>query len=265
MTQKIRIKRSQLDGMSDEELRLLANNLFKLEEANKNKRAEYYLERMTCVQEEMHKSPARFVCVWAGNRCLHGDAKIITKSGLKKIRDIQENDLVLSLEKESNQFRYSRSSAAILKGSDPLVRVVHEAGGFVAHPKHALFSSEGEYRHVCDLEEGDEILWVDESKLGYLLSQLQTMLEPAPILFAPNAPHCSEKSEDSEDDYQAYTYLYDQRPTSYPEVVLGSLELQSDVIKSWRSVSEIEFFERLDNLTGLRSKHNRLGLQNSHV
>lgn len=68
MTQKIRIKRSQLDEMSDEELRLLANNLFKLEEANKNKRAEYYLERMHAGQEEAHRNNSRFTCIWSGNR-----------------------------------------------------------------------------------------------------------------------------------------------------------------------------------------------------
>lgn len=68
MTQKIRIKRSELDKLSDEDLRALANNLFKIEEANKNKRADFYLERMHKGQEEAHKSKSRFICIWAGNR-----------------------------------------------------------------------------------------------------------------------------------------------------------------------------------------------------
>jgi hypothetical protein len=68
MTQKIRIKTSDLSKLSHEELAYFANELIKLEQAAKNKREEYYLERIHRGQEEAHKSKARFICIWAGNR-----------------------------------------------------------------------------------------------------------------------------------------------------------------------------------------------------
>jgi len=67
-TPKIRIKRSQLAEMSDADLRNLGVNVKKLQEASKSKRSEFYLERMHSGQEKLHKSKARFVCVWSGNR-----------------------------------------------------------------------------------------------------------------------------------------------------------------------------------------------------
>jgi hypothetical protein len=220
MTQKIRIKKSQLDEMSDEDLRILANNLFKLEEANKNKRAEFYLERMTRVQEEMHKSDARFLCCWAGNRCLRGDQKIFTKRGLVAIRDIQENDEVVSFDQATNQFRYNRSSGAILKGSDRLVRVVHETGEFVAHEKHQILCEDGKYQYVHDLQVGHSVLSSDSSRIelaDYYATLLQKVSELSPPLCGECDQPETQKCADSEGDYLAYSHLCDQQPNLFPK------------------------------------------------
>lgn len=68
MTQKLRIKRSDLKNMSNAELAQVANHVLKIKESQKNKRAEFYLERMHAGQEKVHKTKSRFCCVWSGNR-----------------------------------------------------------------------------------------------------------------------------------------------------------------------------------------------------
>lgn len=260
MSQKITLKKSELEKLSQEELMVIANELFKLEEAAKNKKQDFYIERMTHVQKDMHSIPARFMCVWAGNRCLSGDTLVRTSVGPKKLSDIQENDLVASFDLRSNQPRYSRSSAAILKGRSRLVRVTHESGEFVAHPKHALFCLGDKYSLVSDLRVGDDIYLGPSQLSEYFESQPRSTLEPCPIMFLPNAPHSTQKSEGSLDDYQAYNYLYDQQPISYPEACLGSLALCSGEVALLKSLDLSHFYELLDNLLGLKSVRNRLGL-----
>lgn len=65
---KIQIKRSQIDGMSQEELFKFTAQLQKLSEANANKRLEFYLENAHDAQLQFHKSPFRWRAFFAGNR-----------------------------------------------------------------------------------------------------------------------------------------------------------------------------------------------------
>lgn len=68
MTQKITIKRSEFEKLSKAEQAQIANHIFKIKEARQNKKAEFYLERMHAGQEKVHRTKARFCCVWSGNR-----------------------------------------------------------------------------------------------------------------------------------------------------------------------------------------------------
>lgn len=68
MTAKTKIRLSELQGKSREELLQLANNAIKLKEALKSKRQEVYLQNAHSGQIEFHKDTHRIRLVLAGNR-----------------------------------------------------------------------------------------------------------------------------------------------------------------------------------------------------
>jgi len=108
-------------------------------------------------QDRAHRSQCPITLTICGNRCLRGDQKIVTREGHVAIADIQESQLVLSYYQKANRFVWSRAGVPFVKGSDYLYRVVHEEGEFVAHGLHRIFSSEGKYERVLDLEVGDTL------------------------------------------------------------------------------------------------------------
>ena len=68
MTQKIKIKKSELAKLTDEQLRALANQTLKLKEANKARKIQMYFENAHAGQIQMHKSTKRIRYIFAGNR-----------------------------------------------------------------------------------------------------------------------------------------------------------------------------------------------------
>lgn len=83
---KTRVRLSDLEKMSDEELRALANHTLKLKEANKARRVEYYYKNMHEGQVRMHKSTKRIRYIFAGNR----QGK--TSSGMIEFRALNMGD-----------------------------------------------------------------------------------------------------------------------------------------------------------------------------
>lgn len=158
-------------------------------------------------QERFHRSKAKIKLACAGNRCLRGDQKIVTMRGLVCVRDIEEGEMVLSYDQESNRYRWNRSSASFVKGYDRLVRVVHEAGEFVCHGRHRIFSDRGKYEWVDDLKVGDGL----RSPSGVFLSHGATMMGFCLRVLHEGVVSLKRRVLSFLGDCRACSYLYGQR------------------------------------------------------
>lgn len=114
-------------------------------------------------QVELINCKERQALICGGYRCLDGDTLIYNaKTGEEvAIKDIREDFEVLTL--ENNTIKKAMAVKPSLVGRDKLLRVVHEGGEFVAHPKHTVLTPSG-FVTVDSLRPADHLIQSDEDR-----------------------------------------------------------------------------------------------------
>lgn len=208
-------------------------------------------------QEAFHRATAKTVIVCAGNRCLRGDQKIVTISGLRCVKDIQENDLVLGYDTESNRHLWCPASASFVKGRSRQFRVVHEKGEFVADGRHLIFSARGKYEFVESLRPHDALFAISENPY-------QTISEFYRKESLQDVPRLNCTVVDLTDGYRVSHCFDGPRLHDLAAFVQGSSPQRSDVTASalpdGLAASERQRIHREQ-----KSKRSRLGRWKIHV
>lgn len=204
-------------------------------------------------QELIHRSRAKIVLVTGGNRCLRGDQRIVTSTGLKPVSMIRAGDLVLGYDLKSNQPRWSLSSGAFVKGYSRQYRVVHEKGEFVSDGRHLVALPEGKYEFVENLVVGQNLKFA-------LPFRLPTTEEVCLSRLLGDAWNLTRRLLGSMDDYLSGIRLCDRQPQSM-KVFFQELIRQCNGVKSFVSLVFREVCghaKTILELKSLRSRHDRL-------
>lgn len=186
--------------MLDEQLQAYENNKLGLYRPHDGRGG--FDESTKTGQIGFHKSSKQIRLLVAGNRCLREDQKIITKNGLKAIGDIAGMcEEVLSFDQRSNQFVWNRAIYPFAKGRSHQYRVVHEAGEFVADGRHRIFSVQGKYEYVRDLQCGDLCFVCPHDSISALGQRS----------YFSNELHLRGTGEGCVGGYRVCNYLYDRQ------------------------------------------------------
>lgn len=155
-----KIKRSDLERLSKEELLAIAKEAQKIKEASKFKSIESYWDTAHQAQIDFHKAGAEYRIRYfsGGNRCLIDSSLVSTVDGEKSVADIQEPTFYVSLHQKLNKFQFSLGGAPFPKAKENLYRVIHERGEVVCSALHQILCADGEYRSAATLCEGQSVL-----------------------------------------------------------------------------------------------------------
>ncbi len=100
-----------------------------------------------------------------GTQCFDGETPIKVEKGYKKIKEIDTNDLVLTLNEKTQSFEYQRVLNRFNNGiSYEMLEIESERGKMIVTPDHLIHTSIG-WIKAKDLFEGDQITSL--SKIGY--------------------------------------------------------------------------------------------------
>jgi len=145
------INLKELEKLSQEDLLLIASQVTDLKRARRQKKLDFYLRNAHPSQIQFHKATQRIRYIFAGNRCLRGDQRVITIDGPLAISQITRQTKYLS-RRPDGSFGYSLGSVPFQKTADDLFLVRHEHGEFVASGSHRVFCADYTYRSVRDLD-----------------------------------------------------------------------------------------------------------------
>ena len=102
--------------------------------------------------ESLFTSKARYHIILGGRGCFHGDTKILSIGGSKKISDIRKGDMVLCYSEENNgdQYKYVSETFKYIVNEE-LIKVRLTNGSYFISTKDHMFYSGGGWESLYDL------------------------------------------------------------------------------------------------------------------
>lgn len=164
----------------------------------------------------------RFV-VTGGLGCLRGDVEIQTFNGLKRIDQLNHQELVLSYDHSTNQYCYALASVSFPKGRGNLYQVSGQQVGFVANESHRVFSASHEYLEVKNLTQNDELL--------YFQTPVAKSEATCFLKFLLDAPHLMRKALGLLYCYLALGRRYDLQLLKDLNICLSAVPSLADALK----------------------------------
>jgi len=105
--------------------------------------------------------------------CFAGNTMVLTKSGSKRIDEIQEGEYILSKDINTGKESYKRVKQVYIKSTDTFIRLNVEGEEIRTTPSHLFFTDDGWWKAADNIKAGDKI--VDSS--GRLREVYSTELE----------------------------------------------------------------------------------------
>jgi len=171
-----------------------------------------------------------FVAFIGGKGCVAADTEILTEEGLVRIADLTKPTRVLSWNEKNQQFQFSLTGGAFLKGVDYLYRISTSRGEFVASGHHRVFCADRKYRRVQDLELAHGLANLPDRLLKYYdYDQLRSHA---------NVQHYSQIDED-------FLYHYANEARQYGQQLLHDLNIDPNAVPSQDDV-DISFHYALE-------------------
>ncbi|NLD47185.1 MAG: hypothetical protein GX660_08290, partial [Clostridiaceae bacterium] len=105
--------------------------------------------------------------------CFAGNTMVLTKSGSKRIDEIQEGEYILSKDINTGEESYKKVKQVYIKSTDTFIRLNVEGEEIRTTPSHLFFTDDGWWKAADNIKAGDKI--VDSS--GRLREVYSTELE----------------------------------------------------------------------------------------
>jgi phage terminase large subunit-like protein len=225
-TEKIKLRLSDLEKMSQQELLAIATQTKKISKAALSNRQEVYRDNMHAGQLEAHKDLHRILYVFAGNRCLSAESRLLTPDGYRAIADISHDFFVLSWDSLESRARFVPATAPFPKAKGSLYRVVHELGEFVASGHHRLLCADGVYRSVESLGHESSHLLRSAVVDGEFLAR--SIEELSPRALPLNAPSFLRTREGLTGHYEGGSHQHDRQPLRGSEISRAIFQQSAD-------------------------------------
>lgn len=255
----MKIKKSDLARMSQDELLQVAREAMKIKDSFKSRTLETYLETAHKSQLEFHKNDKRIRYFLGGNRCLIDSSPVYTLDGVKAIGDIRRSAYYASFDQQLNQYLFALGGTPFPKAKESLYRVVHTRGEFVSSGQHLVALVSGDYEPVSSLTAGDTMpyLCAPEAFSSLAKTKRESFLKELSL----DGSRCFQTHEDCPDDYGECTHQYGRQLPLEVKIDQEQFRRSHDALVSILSAGPFESSAHADVLAGLRLICSRLDRQ----
>jgi len=130
--------------------------------------------------DDFQNHSAYDIPVNTSNLCLKGDTKVVTKNGVKEIKDIKVNDYVKSYNTETGKIEYKKVTAsAMTSPKSKVMKITDTETGkhVICTPEHKIWTENRGYVEAKNLKTSDKIL-IDN---GYTKFDIEYLEDEIPV------------------------------------------------------------------------------------